>query len=124
VLLAGFQGVSASAAFQNQGVVINPGIQFLVIGTLTLTAGTMFLMWLGEQITERGLGFLNASAEAPNYELTFGIKKNFEPKEVGERRRHHQEEVIYHEAHFGSDSSRSSSRTFVRHSPKAGVSRQ
>jgi preprotein translocase subunit SecY len=56
VLLAALQGVSAAAAFQNQGMVNNPGFQFLLIATMTLTAGTMFLMWLGEQITERGLG--------------------------------------------------------------------
>jgi len=56
VVLAALQGVSAAAAFQNQGVVNNPGFQFLMIATFTLTAGTMFLMWLGEQITERGLG--------------------------------------------------------------------
>ena len=37
-------------------VVINPGIQFVVITAITLVAGTIFLMWLGEQITERGLG--------------------------------------------------------------------
>ena len=54
--LAIFQGAGAAVAFQNQGVVINPGIQFVFIATATLTAGTMFLMWLGEQITERGLG--------------------------------------------------------------------
>jgi preprotein translocase subunit SecY len=56
VLLAAVQGASASIAFQNQGVVINPGPQFVFIATITLVAGTMFLMWLGEQITERGLG--------------------------------------------------------------------
>jgi preprotein translocase subunit SecY len=54
--LAVFQAAGAAVAFQNQGVVINPGWQFVFIATLTLTAGTMFLMWLGEQITERGLG--------------------------------------------------------------------
>ena len=54
--LAVFQGAGAAVAFQNQGVVINPGIQFVFLATATLTAGTMFLMWLGEQITERGLG--------------------------------------------------------------------
>jgi len=37
-------------------MVINPGPQFLIVATVTLTAGTLFLMWLGEQITERGLG--------------------------------------------------------------------
>ncbi|HEU4604147.1 MAG TPA: preprotein translocase subunit SecY [Steroidobacteraceae bacterium] len=56
VLLAAVQGSSAALAFQNQGVVIAPGIRFVFVATVTLTAGTMFLMWLGEQITERGLG--------------------------------------------------------------------
>jgi preprotein translocase subunit SecY len=56
VLLATVQGASAAYAFQNQGVVINPGPQFIFSATITLIAGTMFLMWLGEQITERGLG--------------------------------------------------------------------
>lgn len=56
VLLAAVQGASAAIAFQNQGVVITPGPQFVFIATITLIAGTMFLMWLGEQITERGLG--------------------------------------------------------------------
>jgi preprotein translocase subunit SecY len=50
------QGASAAIAFQNQGVVIAPGPQFIFSATVTLVAGTMFLMWLGEQITERGLG--------------------------------------------------------------------
>ncbi|MGE0114342.1 MAG: preprotein translocase subunit SecY [Steroidobacteraceae bacterium] len=56
VILAVLQGASAAAAFQKQGVVINPGPQFIIVATFTLTTGTMFLMWLGEQITERGLG--------------------------------------------------------------------
>jgi preprotein translocase subunit SecY len=56
VFLAAVQGASAAVAFQNQGVVINPGPQFVFVATMTLVAGTMFLMWLGEQITERGLG--------------------------------------------------------------------
>src|SRR6185295_9624460 len=51
------QGFAAAVAFQNQGVVINPGtFTFLLPAVLTLTTGTMFLMWLGEQITERGIG--------------------------------------------------------------------
>ena len=54
--LAAFQGAGAAVAFQNQGVVINPGAQFIFLATITMMAGTMFLMWLGEQITERGLG--------------------------------------------------------------------
>jgi preprotein translocase subunit SecY len=56
VALAVFQAAGAAVAFQNQGVVINPGVQFVFLATITLTAGTMFVMWLGEQITERGLG--------------------------------------------------------------------
>jgi preprotein translocase subunit SecY len=56
VLLAAVQGASAAIAFQNQGVVLAAGPQFVFVATMTLVAGTMFLMWLGEQITERGLG--------------------------------------------------------------------
>ncbi len=56
VLLAAVQGTSAAIALQNQSVVIAPGPQFVFVATVTLIAGTMFLMWLGEQITERGLG--------------------------------------------------------------------
>jgi preprotein translocase subunit SecY len=54
--LAVFQGLAAAYAFQNQGVVLNPGGYFLFVATISLTTGTMFLMWLGEQITERGIG--------------------------------------------------------------------
>jgi preprotein translocase subunit SecY len=61
VVLATFQAIGVSVALQNQTagglpVVINPGMQFIVITAITLVAGTIFLMWLGEQITERGLG--------------------------------------------------------------------
>ncbi len=56
VALASFQSVGAAIAFQNQGVVINPGPQFVMITAITLVTGTMFLMWLGEQVTERGIG--------------------------------------------------------------------
>jgi preprotein translocase subunit SecY len=56
VLLAGFQGAGAMFGLQSQGMVITPGTQFIVVGTVTVVAGTLFLMWLGEQITERGLG--------------------------------------------------------------------
>ena len=54
--LALFQGIGITIALQNQGVVLTPGPQFVFIGTATLVTGTMFLMWLGEQITERGIG--------------------------------------------------------------------
>ena len=43
-------------ALQTQGVVINPGPRFVFTAAITLVTGTMFLMWLGEQITERGIG--------------------------------------------------------------------
>jgi preprotein translocase subunit SecY len=56
VALALFQSVGASAALQNQGLAITPGPSFVFTATVTLVTGTMFLMWLGEQITERGIG--------------------------------------------------------------------
>ncbi len=56
VVLATFQAIGVSFALQNQSVVINPGIHFVVITTVTLVCGTIFLMWLGEQVTERGIG--------------------------------------------------------------------
>ncbi len=58
VALAAFQGFGASLAIQNSGgnLVPNPGPQFLFIATVSITTGTMFVMWLGEQITERGIG--------------------------------------------------------------------
>jgi preprotein translocase subunit SecY len=55
--LAFFQGISISLALEQQpGLVIEPGITFRLLSSVTLVTGTMFLMWLGEQITERGLG--------------------------------------------------------------------
>jgi len=56
VVLASFQAVAMAGAFQTQGVVLNPGTAFVVTAAITLVTGTMFLMWLGEQITERGVG--------------------------------------------------------------------
>lgn len=61
VVLAMFQSIGISIALQNQtaggfSVVIQPGISFIVVTTITLVTGTIFLMWLGEQITERGIG--------------------------------------------------------------------
>jgi preprotein translocase subunit SecY len=56
VLLASFQSIAAASALQSQGVVINPGPSFVFTAAVTLVTGTMFLMWLGEQITERGIG--------------------------------------------------------------------
>ncbi len=57
VILAAFQAGSVAFALQSQGsVVFAPGFGFLFTAIVTLTAGTVFLMWLGEQITERGVG--------------------------------------------------------------------
>lgn len=57
VVLASFQSIAAASWLQNQaGLVVNPGTAFLVTAMITLVTGTVFLMWLGEQITERGIG--------------------------------------------------------------------
>ncbi|MBY0437981.1 MAG: preprotein translocase subunit SecY [Burkholderiales bacterium] len=56
-VLALFQAMGISVALQAQpGLVISPGTMFMFVTVVTLVAGTMFLMWLGEQITERGIG--------------------------------------------------------------------
>jgi len=55
--LAAFQAFGIAVALQKQaGVVYTPGYGFILASVVGLTAGTMFLMWLGEQITERGIG--------------------------------------------------------------------
>jgi len=56
-VLAFFQSMGISVALQAQpGLVVSPGTMFMFVTVVTLVAGTMFLMWLGEQITERGIG--------------------------------------------------------------------
>ena len=55
--LAFFQSLGIAIALESQqGLVLEPGIMFRLTTVVTLTTGTMFLMWLGEQITERGIG--------------------------------------------------------------------
>ena len=55
--LALFQSMGIALALESSaGLVLAPGLGFRITAMVTLTAGTMFLMWLGEQITERGLG--------------------------------------------------------------------
>ncbi len=55
--LALFQSLGIAMALEGSaGLVLNPGFGFRISAVVSLTAGTMFLMWLGEQITERGLG--------------------------------------------------------------------
>ena len=57
VLLAAVQGYGVSVGLENSGtVVIDPGAYFKLTTVITLVAGTTFLMWLGEQITQRGIG--------------------------------------------------------------------
>ncbi|MEW6313941.1 MAG: preprotein translocase subunit SecY [Pseudomonadota bacterium] len=57
VLLATFQALGIAIALERQaGLVIDPGLMFRLTTVVTLVTGTMFLMWLGEQITERGVG--------------------------------------------------------------------
>ena len=56
VFLATFQAIGVSIALQNQGIALSPGPSFVFTAAISLVTGTMFLMWLGEQITERGIG--------------------------------------------------------------------
>lgn len=72
--LALFQGLGIAVALESQqGLVVEPGLMFRFVTVSTLVTGTMFLMWLGEQITERGLGngisiiiFAGIAAGLPN----------------------------------------------------------
>jgi preprotein translocase subunit SecY len=74
LVLAIFQaGGIAAALQQSPGLVLNPGTGFVFTAVISLVSGTMFLMWLGEQITERGLGngisiliFAGIAAGLPN----------------------------------------------------------
>ena len=62
VLLASMQSYGVVAVFlpsltsNGQQVVINPGLMFTFTGIISMVTGTLFLMWLGERITERGIG--------------------------------------------------------------------
>ena len=56
-LLAAVQGYGVSVGLENSGTVVtDPGFYFKLTTVITLVAGTIFLMWLGEQITQRGIG--------------------------------------------------------------------
>jgi preprotein translocase subunit SecY len=74
LVLATFQALGIAIALEAQaGLVIDPGFTFRINTVITLVTGTMFLMWLGEQITERGLGngisiiiFAGIAAGLPN----------------------------------------------------------
>jgi preprotein translocase subunit SecY len=57
VILGVFQSFAAAVTLESNGMVLTPGVfTWLFPATVTMTTGTMFLMWLGEQITERGVG--------------------------------------------------------------------
>lgn len=61
VVLATFQSIGIAIALSGQSsganaLVVNPGTSFIFTAAITLVTGTLFLMWLGEQITERGIG--------------------------------------------------------------------
>jgi len=56
VVLSIIQGSAISVGLETMGAVLNPGWGFRIMTVITLTAGTAFIMWLGEQITERGIG--------------------------------------------------------------------
>jgi preprotein translocase subunit SecY len=72
VLLATFQAYGLAVSLQAGDLVTNPGVFFIASTVITLVGGTMFLMWLGEQITARGIGngislliFVGIIAEVP-----------------------------------------------------------
>lgn len=56
VILSLFQSIGVAKWLAGQGIALDSGMSFYVTTTVTLIAGTMFIMWLGEQITERGVG--------------------------------------------------------------------
>jgi len=56
VILGALQSIGIAAILTRQGLVLSPGPKFILLTVVTLTAGTAFIMWLGEQITDRGIG--------------------------------------------------------------------
>jgi preprotein translocase subunit SecY len=56
VVLGVLQSIGIATILTKQGLVLNPGPGFILMTVITLTAGTTFIMWLGEQITDRGIG--------------------------------------------------------------------
>ena len=56
VILAALQSIGIAFMLTRGGMVLHPGVSFLLMTVLTLTTGSAFIMWLGEQITERGIG--------------------------------------------------------------------
>jgi preprotein translocase subunit SecY len=56
VILSALQAIGIAAILTKQGLVLDPGVGFMLMTILTLTTGSAFIMWLGEQITDRGIG--------------------------------------------------------------------
>ena len=56
LVLSTFQAIGVSKMLVANGISLDPGLAFYFTTTITLVTGTMFLMWLGEQVTERGIG--------------------------------------------------------------------
>ena len=56
VLLATIQGTGMSVGMASQGLAFDPGPAFILVSVVSLVTGAVFLMWLGEQVTERGIG--------------------------------------------------------------------
>jgi preprotein translocase subunit SecY len=56
VLLATIQGIGMSVGMASQGLAFDPGPAFILVSVVSLVTGAVFLMWLGEQVTERGIG--------------------------------------------------------------------
>lgn len=56
VALTAVQGYGLAVALESQGIVLDPGVFFRIVTVVSMVGGTMFLMWLGEQITARGVG--------------------------------------------------------------------
>jgi preprotein translocase subunit SecY len=57
VILGALQSIGVAAMLtRTPGLVLNPGVGFVMLSVITLTTGTAFIMWLGEQITDRGIG--------------------------------------------------------------------
>src|SRR5215475_14784485 len=55
-VLSALQSLGIAYTLQSQGYVLNPGVPFILMTIITLTTGSVVIMWLGEQITERGVG--------------------------------------------------------------------
>ncbi len=86
VLLATVQAYGISVGLEGQGLALDPGAFFRASAVITLVGGTMFLMWLGEQITARGIGngisliiFIGIIAELPG-----ALAQFFEQGRIGQ----------------------------------------